>query len=304
MPSLAGRAARFLKLDRRDQIAWSVRWRALFPHTGYREHQRVPLWHPDVPFVLITSQRAGSTLGTAWFFHHAGLLDQATRHGWFVHRYEQEVFLRSPGYFEGLERALAERPVLKLVRDPGARAYSSYLALHTEEAMDPRDHRSAIRRRVRRTSSAAKGPGESPLPFADFLAWLARADHRRLDGHEARQTNLYEDRLPRGRPEPVRLEEVATAIPRLEQRFGLPVSAQSQLQGFSPARHSVAKEEQSGAALDVILKGLPMPRPARVPKIDTRTIASVPEAHRSLLHAFAEDFDRFGYDRAVTEDMA
>lgn len=283
--------------------ALSVRWRAVSPHTGYREHHRVPLWHPDVPFVLITSQRAGSTFGTAWFFHHAGLLNQALAHDPFVHHYEQEIYFQSPGYFDGLERALADKPILKLAREPGARAYSSYLNLHTNEVLDLKDHRYQLRRTILRACDLDPRV-TTPLPFAAFLAWLAEADHQRLDGHEARQTNLYEAQLPHV-PEVIQLEVLASQLSLIEERFGLPRTSQSEITKFgASAHHSVKTEADSEAIERVLNEGLIPPRPNQVPRIGTKEISAHPAAHRALIKAFSEDFERLGYDDHSQEDAS
>lgn len=294
MVSLAGKIARYLGVSRQKRNALSVRWRAFSPHTGYREHHRVPLWHPNVPFVLITSQRAGSTLGTAWFLHHAGLLDIATSYDPFVHHYEQEVFLQVPGYFSGLERALAEKPVLKLAREPGARAYSSYLNLHTREVLDPKDHRHRLRQSVLKSEDLNPSV-ETPLSFATFLTWMRDADHQRLDGHEARQTNLYEAALPTV-PETLQLEDIDRQLPHWEEQFSLPRSSQSQIIAFGASAHYAKKQEASHEALaKIVEEGLTPPRPGKVPRIGTAELKAFPGAHHALIQAFAEDYERLGY---------
>lgn len=289
------KAARMAGLEEKDIISLSVNFRRFFPHTGFREHQRVPLWHPKVPFVLLTSQKAGSTLGVGWFLHHAGLLDEARQHHEFVHRYEQEVFLRSPSYFEGLQEAVATRPVLKLVREPGARAFSSYLALHaTEVHVAKNDHRQALRRRIAQHAQLIDG-SEGKISFGAFLSWVAASDHKRLDGHEARQVNQYEDRLPLGLPEPIKLEEAVNVLPRIEDRFGLVRSSATQLEAFGASTHYVPKRGGSAMVETIVKIGLDLPRPKDIPSITTKMLAPYPRAHEHLLTAYGEDFRRYDY---------
>ncbi|NNU15587.1 hypothetical protein HK107_04545 [Parvularcula sp. ZS-1/3] len=301
MPTLLGRLARLIGRDRQAQNALSVRLRSVFPHKGYREHQRVPLWHPAVPFVLITSQRAGSTMGTAWFLHHAGLLEEAKAHDPFVHRFEQEVFLRQADYFDGLESALADKPVFKLVREPGARAFSSYLHLHSLEAAKEGDHRQALRRQIMKACGLDPAP-ETPLPFEAFLRWLATADHDRLDGHEARQVNAYEDSLPGGLPEPIKLEDASRLLPEIEERLGLPVSGQSQLQAFGASAHYVEKTGDDAQIEEILREGISLPRSGKMPVIETRSLRAFPEAHAALIEGFEADYLRFGYPRYLKQD--
>lgn len=270
-----------------------MRWRALFPHDGLREHQRVPLYHPDAPFILITSQKAGSTLGVAWFFSHAGLLEAAKAHDDFVHRYEQEVFLTRPGYIGELEEALRVLPVFKLVRDPASRAFSSYMALQVIDALKPEDHRYAIRRQIARTQGLA-GP-DAPMPFAAFLAWAAEQDHRRLDGHEARQFNLYEDELPQGAPELIRLEETAEALPALEERFGLPRTSKSALEALGASGHYVPKAEDPEGFRRIVHEGVELPRRGKSPALDRKVLAEDAAILGHFLKAYGEDYRRYGY---------
>ncbi|GGY36109.1 hypothetical protein [Parvularcula lutaonensis] len=293
MPSLPGKTARLLGLDEKALARWSVRWRALFPHDGLREHQRVPLYHPDVPFILITSQKAGSTLGVAWFFQHAGLLSEAKAHHEFVHRYEQEVFLMRPGYMADLERAIRERPVLKLVRDPADRAFSSYMALQGIDALSPGDHRHGIRRRIAKSQGLA-GP-EAQMPFAAFLAWVAGEDHRRLDGHEARQFNLYEKELPQGAPQLIRLEETAEALPAIEERFGLPRTPKSALEALGASGHYVPKAADPEGFRRVLYEGIALPRRGKAPALDRKVLAEDAAVIAHFFKAYGEDYERYGY---------
>ena len=295
MQTWTAKAARMAGLKEKDIIALSVGFRRFFPHTGFREHQRVPLWHPRVPFVLLTSQKAGSTLGVAWFLHHAGLLDEARRYHPFAHRYEQDVLLRTPEYFEGLQEAVATRPVLKLVREPGTRAFSSYLALHTTAVVaEENDHRQTLRRRIAQHAQLVDEP-DGKISFGAFLSWVAAENHRRLDGHEARQVNQYEDRLPLGLPEPVKLEDAANALPAIEDRFGLVRSSASQLEEFGASPHYVPKRGNSSMVEMIVKEGLELPRPKDIPSITTQMLADYPRAHEHLLTAYGEDFRRYGY---------
>jgi hypothetical protein len=293
LPGRISQIAKRLGVPASRQNALSVRWRSWFPHRGYREHQRVPLWHEDVPFVLITSQRAGSTMGTAWFLRHADLLDEALLHDPFVHRYEQDVLLRQPGYLEGLTEALRTKPVYKLMRDPGARAFSSYIQLHVQDvANDPYDHRRFLRRDI----VQRMGLGESydaRIPFAAFLAFLARADHRHLDGHEARQANLYEAKLPGGAPRVIRLEQAEAAMRRIEKDLHLSPSTEEDFFRYGATGHRVSKTDDPEGFARLMREGASLPRTGRAPKVTSETIKAFPDSYRDLRAAFARDFELY-----------
>jgi hypothetical protein len=233
-------------------------------------------------------------MGTAWFLHHAGLLAKAKAHDPFVHRYEQEILLRRTGYFEGLEEALREKPVYKLMRDPGERAFASYLQLHNPEvAEDPRDHRRAIRKQI----ASEMGLGrdyDTPLPFGAFLGFLAQADHRYLEGHEARQANLYERDLPQGLPSVLHLEDFGPDIRRVEESLGLPLSSNSEIEGFGHEGHRVPKREDAEGFRRMMNEGASLPWRGTAPLVTTSTIKAYPEAYGYLRKAFGPDYALLG----------
>jgi len=92
---------------------------------------RTPLYHPDFPYILFWSQKAGCTTVVKWFFAQLGLLEAAQRHSRWIHNYEQEVFKNRDGYRAELADALAsgQYKTVKIVRNPLARAASAFLIL-------------------------------------------------------------------------------------------------------------------------------------------------------------------------------
>lgn len=288
MRPIVRRAASFAGLSDAQVRAAATAYRAALPRRGLREHHRVPLWHEDVPFVLVTSQKAGSTAALLWFLVHAGLAEEAARHPGFVHDFEQKVLLSAPGYVAGLRRALRDRPVLKVWREPGARALSSYMMLNTRAAFarEPAGW-PGLRARVFRACGVTPAP-EARLPFRAFLGWLARADHVRLDGHFARQANAYDVALP-SRPEALRIEEASRWMPAIEDRFGLghpPVQA-------APPHHLVR-----GGALtleEIVERGVPAPGTLSVPPADGAALAAF-GLGPDLLAAFGPDYAGGGYE--------
>ena len=92
---------------------------------------RTPLYHPDFPYILFWSQKAGCTTVVKWFFAQLGLLEAAQSHSHWIHDYEQQVYKKRAGYREELSDALASGRYkrVKIVRDPLARAASAFLIL-------------------------------------------------------------------------------------------------------------------------------------------------------------------------------
>jgi len=98
---------------------------------------RTPLYHPDFPYILFWSQKAGCTTVVKWFFAQLGLLEEARAHSEWIHNYEQHVFKKRSGYRHELARALAagSHKVVKVVRDPLVRAPSAFLVLGEKGAI-------------------------------------------------------------------------------------------------------------------------------------------------------------------------
>ena len=135
--------------------------------------QRLALWHPELPLIVLWSQKSGCTTVVKWVLYQVGELEAAERHSNWVHDYENQVFKARTGYRDGLKQALRDgRPVVKFVRDPAARAYSGYL-----ELCNPRVVRSAFWQGLRRQVLAHLAPAHAvnldyTFSFHDFVGWL------------------------------------------------------------------------------------------------------------------------------------
>jgi len=93
--------------------------------------RRIPLYHPDFPFILMWSQKAGCTTVVNWFFDQVGLLEEALEYRPWVHLYEVEVYKRRPDYVRETMEAMGSGRyrVVKVVRHPFRRAASGFLVL-------------------------------------------------------------------------------------------------------------------------------------------------------------------------------
>lgn len=102
--------------------------------------QRKPLFHPELPVVLLWSQKSGCTTVAKWFFDQIGLLEEALAYRPWIHKYEQQVYKRKPRYKRRVAAAIrsGEYEVVKVVRDPVVRAASAFLVLVEPGALKPR----------------------------------------------------------------------------------------------------------------------------------------------------------------------
>jgi len=134
---------------------------------------RPPLYDPSFPYIIFWSQKSGCTTVVKWFFAQLGLLDEALAYSNWIHDYEGQVFKKRKFYRRELADALAAgtHKVIKVTRDPMARAPSSFLVLAERGAiLERRYHWSQDHWGLVNEWLAARGkPVEPGLPFLDHL---------------------------------------------------------------------------------------------------------------------------------------
>lgn len=103
---------------------------------------RPPLFHPDFPFILFWSEKAGCTAVVKWFLAQVGELDEALAVDPWVHSFRVRRYSRRGSYMRTLEDALlsGDYTPVKIVRDPLRRAASSFLVLAEQGAVVPQPH--------------------------------------------------------------------------------------------------------------------------------------------------------------------
>lgn len=264
------------------------------------EFGRTPLYHPDLPFVLLASQKAGSTTTAKWFFSQAGLSDVAAAHSRWIHDYEHEVFTRRRGYLRSVRGALARGiDVVKVVRDPAGRAFSGYLQLNEHWAVLNRaDHWTVFwRTQLIRELFGGEADYIRPFSFIDYLTWLSRQHPHRVNPHLAPQRTRLEARLG-AQLHLLRLEDGPAVFAHLEDRYGLRPTTGTDLGELLTSAHHTTKAPVAAAELRSALReGYRAHRPegARFPELDTPTLADDPEAERLVTACFAVDYDAYGH---------
>lgn len=76
--------------------------------------------------MLIWSPKCACTATTIWFFHKAGLYEEARAYNNWPHRYRIAVYYRSDDWLRGCGEDLSDYRILRVIRDPYQRAVSSY----------------------------------------------------------------------------------------------------------------------------------------------------------------------------------
>lgn len=218
----------------------------------YRPHpyltRRVPLYHPDFPFILLWSQKGGCTTVLNWFLDQVGLLEEARRYRRWVHFYEMHVYKRRPGYMREMKRAVASgrHRVVKVVRHPFHRAASGYLVLGAPPSARPTHWAAGYWRQ------AGDWLAERGLDAADGLSFEQHLDHltdrvrERFDAvnlHVAQQYVPGEERVVREIVPIERFAEWATAeASRLSLRM-------SDFEDLSRLRHHRRSDAERTALL-------------------------------------------------------
>lgn len=243
--------------------------------------KRTPYQHPDVPFIVLWSQKSGCTSILKWFLWHAGLLEEARQYrvheeGLSIHNYELEVFKMWPGYDEELlARIESGAPLVNFIRCPYSRAFSSYMHLHNrfyirfERDGLPHDGLS-LRYEILESIYGYRPPVEYPLSFLDYLQWLAAHSINEVEPHHAQQyTPLYDlENVTH-----YRLEELETVIPRLERDYRLADSGQARTEFTSP-HHLEKTAVDRAAAIKLLERGVPLSKSPQY---------LLPEVNRELL---------------------
>lgn len=278
------------------------RYQTRFQNTGIHQYNRIPLFDRRMPFVVLWSQKAGSTTVLKWFFDKLGLLDEALRHHQFAHRYELEVYKKRPGYADDVKKALHDpnMPAIKFVRDPAARAFSGYLVLCAKAEFESTEYpRHYWRGRLIKWLYGSSGDVDARVSFMDYLKWLAQENSSFLDGHLAPQYTDIEKELD-DRLIIYRVEDLPDAFTMVEQRFGLTSVEPAQLDRIMQSDHHYRKDDSAGVFETVLNEGVNMPvrRNDPMPKVTTSMLQSYPEAMGLVQACFAKDYRAYGYDPA------
>ncbi|GEM_PF-2897726 len=273
--------------------------RQYLDRTGVKQYDRIPLYDPRLPMIVLWSQKAGSTTAVKWYFEKLGLFDEALAYHHFAHRYEMEVFKKRTGYSRDLKAALtdASLPVVKFVRDPAARAFSSYVFLNVQAKPEKAAYPVYYwRRRVLHAVHGAVDEFKKPFSFLDYLRWLAGADPNSLDGHLAPQVTALEKRLTE-RLTIVRIEDLPQGFADLEKRFGLSPADPKKAELISTSHHHYPKDADRRRFEHILQEGLepPIQEGADMPPVTTKMLADYPEAYDLVNTVFAEDYHAYGY---------
>lgn len=268
---------------------------------GLSEHNRRPLFDPAFPALVTYSQKAGSTAVLRWYLARIGRLEEALSYSPWAHDYEHQVFVRRPGYMAQLRTALrAGAPILKAVREPLARAYSGYLALHNPavfKAGQPHAMRRWRRDALRFATGARRPDLTARLPFSAYLRWVERCDGPTLNGHFARQLGWI-DRAAGERITYWRVDRGLEDLNAFEARHGLRATTSAELDAARMPSHDIRKVEADGAALERLFEEGLDPEAniiAGAPALTAARLKGLAQPSALVRRVLGAEFTRFGY---------
>lgn len=201
------------------------------PPSGW--HRAVPpLVHQGFPVVVCWSAKAGCTTMLKWFLHHVGLGPAAAAHHKWLHNYRTDVLMRDmDSYLARCEAVLAggDAEVVKVVRDPAARAVSAYIHAIRLGDLPEIGWQTGIPEWKRQVGLGDR----TGLSFEQFLRFVLdrQAAGQPLDVHFQNQWTPAWDRhvdllIP--------LDRLAAGVRDVEQRWRLPPT---DIAGFSESQH-------------------------------------------------------------------
>lgn len=257
---------------------------------------RTPLYHPDFPYILFWSQKAGCTTVVKWFFAQIGLLEEALAHSRWIHDYEQQVYKKRRGYRQEVAAALAagRHRVVKVVRDPLARAPSGFLILGERGAIVTH-RRHWVQNHWDLVDAWLEKRGKDPaegISFLDHLAFVAEQEARAaqsVNQHLSPQYVAGEEAFVR---EVVPIERFADWVRGVE---GEPGVTAVDLQAVTSSSHHHASTPERTAELGPRPEETPIRRgafadgrfPASRAFVNSRTIPLIRTVYKA-------DFDAYG----------
>jgi len=260
-------------------------WMRFNPQKRHRIHEACkgpnhPLFLEDRDIALLWSAKAGCTFAVKWFFFQRGELETALAHSSWIHDYRTQVYRQSDAYWAGVHRAeFGKFRYIRLVRDPFARAVSSYL--HMVRTVGDHAFHQPFNDFLGR--DIEEGPG---VAFSEFCDFLLATDVSRCDVHYRQQAHRLETEGLVDVDHVVHLEHLERELEPLVRRYGLRQVAFDELSASHHNTRRAPSEEFVGER--------PFRRSAEDTYPDYRAFydAALTEKVRSV---YREDLSRYGY---------
>lgn len=246
------------------------------------------LFDHNKKIVLMWSAKAGCTFVCKWFFAQMNLLDAALYYNKWVHLFRDEVYYRSESYIKNLPDVLnGEFKVIKVVRNPFARAVSSYitgLAQAVNRDADPAHER--VKKELEAFLKRSLGENES-FSFREYVDYLTSIDILKCDIHHRQQLHPLESEGLLIPSYIVDLEECEETLKKIEIELNL---QKTDLSLLRKSPHHTKRESRAEFCGDRKFKWMPQPRlPDYRSFYDKKLIKTITDVYKM-------DFAAYGYN--------
>src|SRR5439155_20288125 len=85
-----------------------------------------PLVDAEKRVIVLWSPKSACTTTYVWFSHLCGFVDEVEKHDAFPHRHRIDVYMGSERYWSAIENDTRDFHVVRVIRDPYARAVSIF----------------------------------------------------------------------------------------------------------------------------------------------------------------------------------
>lgn len=232
---------------------------------------------------IMWSPKAACSTVIKWVLHQNGVLDQALSYGRWIHKYRRDIYQKSAGYLrECKEFQAGDYYLVKVVRDPYARAVSSFLAAYRFKYADERISQFL----------GDEFDVERRFSFRQFVGFLKSEDLHSCNPHYRLQATSRE-LAPINRLKPDRVIQIESGLEKnlaeIESEFGLARTNFHDPNFTSP--HHTHYTAMSGPLCDAV--GFDPKYAPRPPAFYDRSLA---EAVHFL---YRQDFKCYNYDDSI-----
>jgi len=241
------------------------------------------------PVICCWSPKAGCSTLLKWFLQHNGELEEARRHGEWIHAYRIDRLFQEPGYEQLCRRAVRSDRfrVIKVIRDPAQRVVSAYLHYLRVEQQDWQGSKMLAQWKVEHGLESQPG-----CSFRQFLRFIRDIDafgalwdtHLRPQYDRAWDPHV-DDFIP--------LENLAAGLEETERRCGLPhvdirTLSESVHHNRPSRQHQWQKDASAFPATSETLDEIGVPPPELL--LDETTIPLVRTQYGIDYRAYAEHY--------------
>ena len=262
----------------RQWMRWNPDKRARIQHACKGPNHPLFLEKKDV--AVMWSAKAGCTFAVKWFLLQRGELEQALAYSSWIHDYRTQVYRKSEAYQAGVHRAeYGKFRYLKLVRNPFARAVSSYL--HMVRTVGDHTFHAPFNEFLGRDIEGTDG-----ATFSDFCNFLLATDTARCDVHYRRQAHPMEVDGLIDLDHVIHLENLAAELAPVARHYGLKDYSVDEL---SASHHNTRRDQSEAFVGDQVFR-----RTEEDVYPDFRAFYN-DELTGKVRQIYSQDFARYGY---------